>query len=132
MPCSCRKYDDWKSKYIEVYEKFIPDQLDLPGIKIAILDTGIDIQHPYIDARLGNIIDRYDWLNDDETANVRLVSDLSGHGTFAASLILEYAPDAQLFVARIAEKETLKASVIAKVSFQCQTLLKIRHDSASF
>lgn len=69
-------------------------------------------------------MDRYDWLNDDETANVRLVSDLSGHGTFAASLILDYAPDAQLFVARIAEKEridekeTLKASVIAKVSFQ--------------
>ncbi|QYS96040.1 Peptidase_S8 domain-containing protein [Trichoderma simmonsii] len=117
---ACLKYRKWRDRYLKVYEKFIPDQLDLPGIKIAILDTGIDIQHPYIDARLGNIMDRYDWLNDDETANVRLVSDLSGHGTFAASLILDYAPDAQLFVARIAEKEridekeTLKASVIAK------------------
>ncbi|PNP60463.1 hypothetical protein THARTR1_00487 [Trichoderma harzianum] len=103
-----------KSRYLAVYHKFIPQSSTLPKVKIAILDTGIDIQHPNIDARLENIGDRYNWLIDDETANVRVATDMSGHGTFAASLILDYAPDAQLFVAKIAEKAPLKASVIAK------------------
>ncbi|KAL6804134.1 peptidase S8/S53 domain-containing protein [Trichoderma sp. SZMC 28012] len=85
-----------------------------PSIKIAILDTGIDIQHPHIDARRENIRDRYNWLSDDETANLRLISDRSGHGTFAASLILDYAPDAQLYVAKIADDTPSKPSVIAK------------------
>lgn len=124
LPDRRSNYRLWKSRYLDVYNKFIPQSSILPNVKIAILDTGVDIQHPYIDARSANIPDRYNWINDDETANVRLVSDLSGHGTFAASLVLDYAPDAQLFVAKIAEKEPLKANVIAKVSFR----IEIRHE----
>ncbi|KAL6692070.1 hypothetical protein J3F84DRAFT_397291 [Trichoderma pleuroticola] len=97
-----------------IQQKARNDSSTLPKVKIAILDTGIDIQHPNIDARLENIGDRYNWLIDDETANVRVATDMSGHGTFAASLILDYAPDAQLFVAKIAEEAPSKASVIAK------------------
>ncbi|KAK4063328.1 uncharacterized protein Triagg1_9479 [Trichoderma aggressivum f. europaeum] len=107
-------YHLWKFRYLDVYGKFIPQSSILPNIKIAILDTGVDVQHPYIDARFENIQGRYNWLSEDGPANVRVVTDMSGHGTFAASLILDYAPDAQLFVAKIAEKELLKSNVIAK------------------
>lgn len=116
MPCRCLKYDHWKTQYSEVYKKFIPEDLQHPSIKIAILDTGIDIQHPDIDAQVEKIKDRYNWLNESRTANVRVVTDRSGHGTFTARLILDYVPDAQLYVAKIADDTPSKPSVIAKVS----------------
>lgn len=111
---ACLKYDHWKTQYSEVYKKFIPEDLQHPSIKIAILDTGIDIQHPDIDAQVEKIKDRYNWLNESRTANVRVVTDRSGHGTFTARLILDYVPDAQLYVAKIADDTPSKPSVIAK------------------
>ncbi|PKK44584.1 hypothetical protein CI102_11556, partial [Trichoderma harzianum] len=108
------KYDNWKTQYSEVYKKFIPEDLHHPSIKIAILDTGIDIQHPDIDAQVEQIKDRYNWLNENRAANVRVVTDRSGHGTFTARLILDYARDAQLYVAKIADDTPSKPSVVAK------------------
>ncbi|KAL7951536.1 pfs domain-containing protein [Trichoderma barbatum] len=107
-------YQLWKYRYQKVYEKFIPATLVPPSIKIAILDTGIDMLHPDIDARVENIKDKYNWLSKDGKTNVRMVTDRSGHGTFAASLILDYAQDAQLYVAKIADNEPSNARVIAK------------------
>ncbi|KAL7938794.1 peptidase S8/S53 domain-containing protein [Trichoderma chlorosporum] len=103
-----------------------------PIIKIAILDTGIDIQHPDIDARLENIQDRYNWLLDDNSTNRRVVFDQSGHGTFAASLILDYAPDAQLYVAKIADTTPSEAGVIAKAINHAVSVWEVDIISMSF
>ncbi|KAI0968934.1 pfs domain-containing protein [Xylaria arbuscula] len=106
-------YLSWKTKYREVYEKFIPKQLASSRstpVKIAILDTGIDLTHPDIDACIENIKGRYNWLDKNHT---NLVYDRNGHGTFAAGLLLDYAPDAELFIAKIAENTPSNPKILA-------------------
>ena len=44
------------------------------------------------------------------------MTDHTGHGTFVAGLILDYAPDAELYVAKIADRDPSDPRVIAKVS----------------
>ncbi|KAI1112785.1 pfs domain-containing protein [Nemania sp. NC0429] len=112
-PQACHNYLTWKSKYQEVYEKFIPRQpvsSRSAPVKIAILDTGIDLTHPDIYARIENVKGRHNWLDE---KHVNLVSDRSGHGTFTAGLLLDYTPDAELYVAKIAEKNPASPGIIA-------------------
>ncbi|UKZ49883.1 hypothetical protein TrVGV298_004136 [Trichoderma virens] len=119
-------------RYREVYDRFIPQSPAPPSIRIAILDTGIDIRHPDIAARLENIQDRYNWIKEDGNMDRSVVFDQSGHGTFAASLILDYAPDAQLYVAKIADSEPSTASLIAKAINYAVSTWKVDIISMSF
>ncbi|KAK2055145.1 subtilisin-like protein [Colletotrichum caudatum] len=109
------KYRGWKANYDDVYERFIPvESLSamsyLAPVKIAVLDTGIDMNHPDLEARMENIKGKYNWLSE---VHKTMVHDSSGHGTFTACLLLDYAPDAELFVAKIAEKDPLRPKIIA-------------------
>lgn len=112
----CSNYLNWKSRYQAVYNKFITpfaSSLAFPPVKIAILDTGIDLTHPDVEARSNNIKGKYNWLNEKFKNRVH---DRNGHGTFGFGLLLDYAPDAQLYVAKIAEDKPSNPSVIAKVN----------------
>ncbi|KAK1842039.1 pfs domain-containing protein [Colletotrichum chrysophilum] len=99
-------YDDWKRRYLSVYEKFIekyiPSYLESP-IRIAILDTGIDEDHVLLEAHR-DIKGKHNFY---DTSRKRRVTDTTGHGTFAANLILDYAPDADLYVIKVADDNTL-------------------------
>ncbi|UKZ66230.1 uncharacterized protein TrAtP1_007404 [Trichoderma atroviride] len=108
-------YRNWKRIYQDVYEKFIkPSSLNaVSSVKIAILDTGVDLSHPDFEARVDNIKGKYNWLSPNSN-KPHVITDRNGHGTFAASLILDYAPDAQLYIAKIAESEPSSAGIIAK------------------
>ncbi|KAF6838216.1 pfs domain-containing protein [Colletotrichum plurivorum] len=93
----------FKEEYHKVYDKFVrksPSALEITPIKIAILDTGVDGDHPifYAHRELKGNRNFYD-------ASRKKTPDRHGHGTFAASLILDYAPDADLYVIKIADKE---------------------------
>lgn len=72
----------------------------LKSIKITILDTGIDRRHDAIEAREEAIKERLNYHNEPQ----KVIPDLNGHGTFTASLILDYAPDAELYIIKIADK----------------------------
>ncbi len=65
--------------------------------KIAVLDTGIDTGHPVIRANAERIIQQKDWVADGNGAQ-----DIYGHGTHTAALLLQLAPSAHIYVARIA------------------------------
>ena len=84
-------------------------------MKIAVLDTGIDQTHPDIDAREEQIKGRHNWTNEKFK---NMVDDHNGHGTFTAGLLLDYAPDSELYIAKIAENKPPNPRIIAKVIFK--------------
>lgn len=63
------------------------------GITIAILDSGIDKEHPYLDGKTSN------GLNVTECNNN--FSDQHGHGTHIAGIIASTAPDAEILSIKV-------------------------------
>ncbi|KAM0546214.1 hypothetical protein ACHAPJ_011000 [Fusarium lateritium] len=109
------KYRNWRTEYRSVYEKFVERYLPSPPsnpVKIAILDTGIDRDHALLEAREDNLKGKKNLYNTSQ----KNVPDTNGHGTFAASLILDYAPDTALYVVKIADKENARpdANIVAE------------------
>ncbi|MCJ1349077.1 hypothetical protein MMC31_007313, partial [Peltigera leucophlebia] len=72
-----------------------------PGdrVKIAILDTGIDMSEPFISTNRTRITPQ-SFLSDETS-----IEDVHGHGTHATALLLRVAEHADLYVARIAKTE---------------------------
>ncbi|HMS39338.1 MAG TPA: S8 family serine peptidase [Pyrinomonadaceae bacterium] len=71
------------------------------GVKIAVLDTGIDLNHP---AFAGHLIAGYDFVNDDANPSEEGVFGVNsgfGHGTHVAGLASLVAPQAQIMPIRV-------------------------------
>jgi subtilisin family serine protease len=86
---------------IEKPTKYLPDTLP---VKIAVLDTGIDLDHPFIKAamRLKRIKETKSFVDNDET-----MKDESGHGTHVTALLLRVAPEAKIYIAKVAKDEEI-------------------------
>ncbi|KAI1111129.1 hypothetical protein F5Y14DRAFT_328140 [Nemania sp. NC0429] len=67
-----------------------------PRVRIAVLDTGIDLEHPKLSRSKARIMDCRSWVADDPS-----IGDVCGHGTHIASVLLKMAPWAHLYVARV-------------------------------
>jgi len=84
-----------------------------PHVQIAILDTGVDVNHPDI----RNALDRKQikgffpesW-GPDSPLDPR--HDDNGHGTHGTSVLIKTAPNVKIYVARVADKE-------GKVIYNC-------------
>jgi len=63
------------------------------GIKIAVLDTGADVNHPWIK---DNIKGTYNAIN-----KTRDVKDGNNHGTHVAGTIVEAAPEVELYIIKV-------------------------------
>ena len=82
-------------------------ELDGRGVRIAVVDTGIDYTHPDLFGfgNDGKVVGGYDFLDHDETP-----MDTDGHGTLVAGIIAAngsvkgVAPNAELIAYRIASK----------------------------
>ncbi|KAL1860721.1 hypothetical protein Daus18300_009064 [Diaporthe australafricana] len=129
-------YSRWKMNCQAVYEHFITPYMDLSSkfpstqqVKIAILDTGIDLNHPDIQARSENIKAKHNWLNE---KSKNIVHDIGGHGTFVTSLLLDYAPDAEIYIAKIADKKPASPHLIAKAITHAVDVWKVDMISMSF
>lgn len=79
-------------------------------VKIAVLDTGIDLNHPYMHECAQNIKAKHDFLQEGGD-----YSDSDGHGTFVTGLLLDFAPDAEIYIAKVAGKTPLDPRIIAQV-----------------
>ncbi|EXJ93073.1 hypothetical protein A1O3_01629 [Capronia epimyces CBS 606.96] len=94
---------------------------DLAGpVRVAILDSGLDPENPSLieDQKLDNprIKEARSFVHGTESHDIR---DEIGHGTHALGLLLKVAPCAEIYVARIARRETLDPNTyddIAKAS----------------
>ncbi|KND87724.1 Intracellular serine protease [Tolypocladium ophioglossoides CBS 100239] len=128
---ACANYSRWKRKYQAVYDKFIAPCMapSAPPVKIAVLDTGIDLNHPDMQACAENIKDKHNWLR--ESART-VVHDLDGHGTFVTSLLFDYAPDAEIYIAKIADRSPASPRVIAQAITRAVDVWKVDMISMSF
>jgi subtilisin len=72
------------------------------GVKVAVVDSGIDGDHPLVGGVVGAVALYYD---PDEEGEVRIEKgpheDLFGHGTACAGIIRKAAPDAELYSVRV-------------------------------
>jgi hypothetical protein len=64
-------------------------------IRVAVLDSGVDMSHPLLAPHLSRIREVKDWTGQP--------GDRVSHGTFVAALVLSVAPNAEIYVAKVFE-----------------------------
>lgn len=82
------------------------------GVKVAVVDSGIDADHPVIDGRVAgytaiSISPEGEILFDDGPHE-----DLSGHGTACAGIVLGIAPECELYSVRVMGRRGGKGSAL--------------------
>ena len=85
------------------------------GIKVAVIDSGIDASHPLIGGVAGGVALEHD---PDSETGARVIEgsheDLFGHGTACAGIIRKAAPECELYSVRVlGERLTGKGVVFA-------------------
>lgn len=70
------------------------------GTQIAIIDSGVDINHPFLKDRI-NIEKSQSYVTEDSSIN-----DCNGHGTEVAGIIGQIAPEAEMTIYRVIDAET--------------------------
>ncbi|QFP75853.1 S8 family serine peptidase [Deinococcus sp. AJ005] len=73
------------------------------GVTVAVIDTGLDLQHPAFDGALTDPSDWYDFYSDDAIPQDEGTSGDKGygHGTNVAGIVLQVAPEAKIMPLRV-------------------------------
>ena len=92
------------------------------GVKIAVIDSGIDLNHPAFQSALVGQSDMWDWVDADSTPQDLKGTGTNhgyGHGTAVAGIILQVAPKAKIMPLRVldAAGEGDTANVIAAIDY---------------
>lgn len=77
------------------------------GVRIAVIDNGIDYSHPLFADLVG--LPAYDFVDNDEDPSEG-VGPLSGHGTFVTGLVRLAAPEAEVLVVRAFDGDGLSTT----------------------
>jgi thermitase len=88
------------------------------GVKIAVIDTGIDLQHPAFANRLVPPSEMYDFVDNDSTPQ-EVVGQAYGHGTNIAGIVAQIAEKAQIMPLRVLDSTGMGDSdkVIAAINW---------------
>ncbi len=81
---------------LEAHTKLAPRLGD--GVVVAVIDTGLDLNHPVFTDRL---VPGWDFLDGDARAQDEGVGDNYGHGTAVAGVVLQVAPLAKIMPLRV-------------------------------
>ena len=74
------------------------------GVKVAVIDSGIDLNHLVFQSNLAPLSDWYDFVDKDSTPQEVSGSGSNkgyGHGTSVAGIVLQIAPKAQIMPLRV-------------------------------
>ena len=71
------------------------------GVKVAVIDTGVDLNHPAFAGHLTASGDWKDFVDADNTPQEVSGGDAYGHGTSVASIVLQVAPKALIMPIRV-------------------------------
>jgi hypothetical protein len=110
-------------KHVSKAESSVQDHAP---IKIAVLDTGVDIKHPFIKGcmKSSRIKETRSFVPGDMA-----IEDTCGHGTHASASILKVAPKVRIYVAKIAASGSIpqnhNIAVVSKSSHS-HSLSRIR------
>ncbi len=75
------------------------------GVTVAVLDTGIDDQHPAFAGRLLPGFDFVDMDSDPREVGIEGTDPVFGHGTHVAGLVALAAPDARILPVRVLDRD---------------------------
>jgi thermitase len=78
------------------------------GVKVAVIDSGIDLAHPAFNSKLAPSSDWYDFVDNDATPQEVSGTGKNngyGHGTSVAGIVLQIAPNAQIMPLRVLSPE---------------------------
>lgn len=96
-----------------MYDRLIGDNSRAARVRIAVLDTGLDTSHPDYEAQEERIQGVKSFIPDCRQRDG--IFDRCGHGTHVAGLLLDFAPDAELYIAKISDSEPAKPTTVAEV-----------------
>jgi len=97
------------------------NKFETSRVKVAVLDTGIDWSDSFILGAKDRIIEWKNWTDDREDQECRQqVHDSAGHGTHVTALLLKIAPEAKVYISRVANQHgaMVGAEKIAEVSLR--------------
>ncbi|MGB5107549.1 MAG: S8 family serine peptidase [Candidatus Zixiibacteriota bacterium] len=98
------------------------------AVKVAIIDTGLNFDHPQFAAKSAHVHSGYDFVDDDLDATDEPGGVASGHGTFVAGAIALVAPGADLYAYRTLDTlgrgtgYTLARSIVRAVDDGCRVI----------
>lgn len=101
-------------RYIRVDANSARNEKKKP-IKIAIIDSGVDPDDPWINAQGFRIAGRRNWTSDQTND----CADTCGHGTHIARLILKVAPAAEIYIAKVSKRKKFDPEVAGQVAQVC-------------
>jgi subtilisin family serine protease len=89
------------------------------GVVVAVIDTGIDLQHPAFQGVLAPSSTWWDWVSGDPTPQDESGGTSFGHGTCVAGIVLQVAPKARIMPLRVLGADGLgeTANVIAAIDW---------------
>ncbi|KAM4059852.1 subtilase family protein [Hirsutella rhossiliensis] len=127
-PIECKEADHWKLRLKELLAEYRPGQVRAEQrLKVAILDSGIDLNHPGF-AQEDRIKKTKSWVGGN-------VDDTDGHGTHIAGLILELTQNVDLYIAKITTSRDRLESQVEKIATAidyARTKWKVNMMSLSF
>ncbi|KAF4992831.1 hypothetical protein FGRMN_6883 [Fusarium graminum] len=108
----------WMDNLFSSIYPFVDLDLDLvEPVRIAILDSGLDPENPFLvedqQSPSPRIKEARSFIHGSEPYSVR---DEIGHGTHALGLLLKVAPCAEIYVAKIAPRETLNPNTYTDIA----------------
>jgi subtilisin family serine protease len=101
---------------------------DGSGVKIALIDGGVDITHPWLLAKPGTIVSCWDYIDNDSLTNDEMGGSCSGHGTFVAGILRLVAPSAEIRVYRVLDTAgqgdgySISSAVLKALADSCQII----------
>lgn len=82
------------------------------GVKVAVVDSGVDADHPVIDGRVAGYMAISVAPNGDLEFDDSPHEDMSGHGTACAGIVLGIAPECDLYSVRVMGRKGGKGSAL--------------------
>jgi hypothetical protein len=123
---SRRRSEGWMEKFMSARDSLIDririddsNKFETSRVKVAVLDTGIDWSDSYIRGAEDRIVEWKNWADDrDDKDSQHQVYDSAGHGTHVTALLLKTAPEAKVYISRVADQNgaMIAAERIAEVS----------------